>query len=176
MASISYSYNALKFDREMTAPLPETEYEIVRKDPEAFVKAHLAEANKKLDAMPNPHRFSWKWFLIKAGAAGTLITTGIIVNAYDETPPWEGDKAGEWFHMASFVFVLAIVVQPIQYLLASSKASSAQAAYEVNAKSYYRFHHAKAKASSNYTNYLQLVSKIDADEIEDFLWKELRKN
>lgn len=164
MASISYEYNASEFTRNGTDPVTEEEFKSIKQNYDSFLEKFIKKANEDYEKRPNPHRFKWRLFFILLISGGLLLGIDYLLKAlgyYD---------AGEVFAMISFIPFFILVIQPIQYLLASSKGAGGMARYEAKAEMYFDFHASKIKSAKNYADYLQAMSNTSLKEFADFKW------
>lgn len=163
MPSISYEYSIFEFKRPKLDPFSEEEYKLAKKDFEEFLDAILEKAEAEFKTQKNPHRFNWKFFFILLGVGGLFLGIDYTLKAMDHY------DAGEIFAVLSFIPFAAIVIQPIQWFLSHMK-SSGFSSYEKAARTYYSFHRSKANASTNYPEYLNVISKTDIEEFDSFIW------
>lgn len=165
MASVSYEYHSFSFNRPGTQAVTADEYDLIRKDYDTFLKDHFKTANDSYNSLPNPHRFKWKIFFIFLTAGLVFLGADFVLKAmgyYD---------AGEIFAVLSFFPFLAIVIQPVQWLLSSSKGAGVMARYEAAAEKYFDFHASKIKTTKDYAAYLGIISGATLKDFENSYWE-----
>ncbi|HTL83441.1 MAG TPA: hypothetical protein VL651_17115 [Bacteroidia bacterium] len=166
MATISYEYHRFEFNTPPLSPVTEEQYEKMRRDFENFFGDFIDEREAEFNKLKNPHAFKWKVFFILLAVALSFGFTGYFLEMSGH------ENVGFALDMIAVVAGLAIIIQPVQWIMSAGK-SSGFGEYERKARAYYLWHRSIISGKDSYSDYLKVVSGKRMEDFQRFCAEEL---